>query len=183
MINASNPYKRLRSRDDWAVCFSTCFFTSFVPARLSLLFQMRSGDRSLVDRKWTGAGLVGTAWGALTYVLLPRFIGQSFVALALGILFSVLVSYRAEKVLGEKDDARIIIDEWIGAWVAVWGLRNAITIPLLFALVLFRIFDVIKGPWIRKTQKLRGGWGVVMDDVLAGVFANLITKVIMLLTR
>ena len=85
------------------------------------------------------------------------------------------VSHFAEQALGEKDDARIIIDEWIGAWIALWGLRFADPWVWVLAFVAFRFFDALKGP-LKPLQKIKGGWGVTLDDVAAGVLANVLAR-------
>ncbi len=74
-----------------------------------------------------------------------------------------------------------MIDEVVGYLVAVLGVpfsfRNTI-----IAFILFRLFDIWKPPPIRLIdQKGRGAWGVVMDDVVAGVFANLVLRGILYL--
>jgi phosphatidylglycerophosphatase A len=48
-------------------------------------------------------------------------------------------------------------------------------------LVLFRFFDIAKPLFIRKMEKLRGGWGVMLDDMLAGVYANLLLQIVVLI--
>jgi phosphatidylglycerophosphatase A len=86
---------------------------------------------------------------------------------------AIAASHEAEKTLGH--DARpIVIDEVAGMLVGAIGLRHppgaagALEILLLF--VLFRIFDIAK-PWpVRQSQRLPGGYGVVVDDLLAGLY-------------
>lgn len=159
-----------------SVFLSSCFYLSYLPAllvaRISVMFRRKVVSR----RKWTGAGLVGSAAGVATYVALPPAIGGALWALLLGIAAAVLLSGSAERAMGSHDDSRIVIDEWIGCWIAVWGLDPALGWPLLLAFVLFRIFDVFKGPWGNALQRLPGGWGVTMDDVVAGVIANVLTR-------
>lgn len=78
---------------------------------------------------------------------------------------------RAEKLSGKKDDGRIVIDEVVGAMITMFymPLDWRLLIAGFFA---FRFFDVVK-PGFSKVQKMRGGHGVMIDDVLAGVMANL----------
>jgi phosphatidylglycerophosphatase A len=86
---------------------------------------------------------------------------------------SIYVAGRAEKIYRKKDDQRIVIDEIIGFQVAM--LPVAITIlHLCLAFVLFRAFDILKPFPLHRLQKLPGGWGVVLDDVGAGIYAGLI---------
>lgn len=86
--------------------------------------------------------------------------------------FAVLVSQEAEKLFGRKDAQCIVIDEIAGY---LWTLfLVAPTIPHAFAaFVLFRFFDVVKPFPAGMSQRLPGGYGVVADDVVAGLYANL----------
>jgi phosphatidylglycerophosphatase A len=74
-----------------------------------------------------------------------------------------------------KDHNRVVIDEVAGMcitllWVPVTALN------ILIGLILFRIFDIAKPFYIRRLEKLPGGWGVMFDDILAGIYANLILQ-------
>ncbi len=83
-----------------------------------------------------------------------------------------LASQRVEPHWG-KDSSRVVIDEVAGMWVSM--LLLPVTGPrLLVGLVLFRFFDILKPLFIRDMEKLPGGVGVMMDDVLAGVYTNLL---------
>ena len=85
----------------------------------------------------------------------------------------------AEKRLGRKDSGIITIDEVAGYLVAMSFLPLD-WLYLGLAFFLFRFFDVVK-PWpISRTQKWKGGWGVMADDVLAGVFTNVLLQVLRL---
>jgi phosphatidylglycerophosphatase A len=75
-----------------------------------------------------------------------------------------------------KDSYRVVIDEVAGMWVSL--LFVPITTPTLVAgLVLFRFFDITKPLYIRRMEKLPGGVGVMMDDVLAGVYTNILLQI------
>jgi phosphatidylglycerophosphatase A len=93
------------------------------------------------------------------------------------VLFSVWVAHLAEQQLKAKDPGCIVIDEIAGMCVTM------LAIPLtwstgLAGFLLFRIFDVIKPPPARQVEKrLHGGWGVVMDDVVAGIMANVALRI------
>jgi phosphatidylglycerophosphatase A len=77
---------------------------------------------------------------------------------------------RAERLLGSKDPGAIVIDEVAGMTLSV--LAFPLTGPvLLAAFVLFRLFDVVKPPPAHASQRLRGGIGVMIDDLIAGVYA------------
>jgi phosphatidylglycerophosphatase A len=76
-----------------------------------------------------------------------------------------------------KDHNRVVIDEVAGMcitllWIPVTPLN------ILIGLILFRFFDILKPLFIRKLENLPGGWGVMFDDVLAGVYANIVLQII-----
>ena len=123
------------------------------------------------------SGTLGSAVGWLLYLVL----GQHTVLLAswivVGCVVGVFVSTRAEKIFKEKDSHKIVIDEVVGFWIAVfllpltWGWALA-------GFLLFRIFDVWKPLGIRSLQAWPGGWGVMVDDVLAGLLANVLLQIV-----
>ncbi len=162
------PLKSVEARgglDRAAVFFATCAYTSLIP-----LAVLRRLPWKLSTAKWSGCGLMGSICGTATYLLLPAYWARSPWAFLVGTVFAVGISGRAEIVLGQHDDSRIVIDEWIGAWIAAVTAPHAFGLAVVVSFVLFRIFDVIKGP-LGPLQRLPGGWGVVMDDVGAGLLA------------
>jgi phosphatidylglycerophosphatase A len=89
---------------------------------------------------------------------------------------AVWVAHHAEKALNAKDPGCIVIDEIAGMCVAMLFIPLTITTGLA-GFFLFRLFDVIKPPPVRQMErKLHGGWGVVMDDVAAGIMANIVLR-------
>lgn len=103
-------------------------------------------------------------------------------ALIVGLSFflSVFVSDRAQKYWGKKDDRRIVIDEIMGFLVTMIGVPPSIS-AVFWGFILFRAFDILKPPPIRRLEKVGGGYGVVLDDVLAGIYANLCLQVVFFL--
>jgi phosphatidylglycerophosphatase A len=99
-------------------------------------------------------------------------------------LLAVWASDRVVKETGQKDPSFIVIDEWAGVWFALTPLLFTATLQpqpwLLWAarlvapFMLFRLFDIWKPGVVDAAQRLPSGWGVVMDDVLAGLLAALI---------
>jgi phosphatidylglycerophosphatase A len=87
--------------------------------------------------------------------------------------FSSWISNQAERYWGKKDDRRIVIDEIMGFLVTMLWIPGS---PLFIAagFLLFRFFDILKPFPIRRLEKVESGFGVVLDDVLAGVYANII---------
>jgi phosphatidylglycerophosphatase A len=89
----------------------------------------------------------------------------------------VLGTWAAQRVEPEwgKDSYRVVIDEVAGVWVGLLGVP--LTGPrLLVGLLLFRFFDIVKPLFIRRLEKLPGGYGVMLDDVLAGVYTALLMQ-------
>ena len=86
---------------------------------------------------------------------------------------SVVIADRADRIVGEHDAGRVVIDEIAGMLVALAG-RPPGVVPVALAFGLFRAFDIAK-PWPAGAidRKWSGGAGVVLDDVVSGVYANL----------
>lgn len=119
-------------------------------------------------------GTFGSLIGVPVCFLLSRFnFLQSIVGLLILIFFAIAIASAAEKILRQKDPGQIVIDEIAGLAVTFVGVTfNLMT--LLAGFIIFRIFDILKPFPIRFLEKrIGGGTGVVLDDVLAGVYANL----------
>lgn len=102
------------------------------------------------------------------------------IALALA-LAGVWAAASAARQLGNNDPQVVVIDEISGQWLACAPLLadagGAITsgwAGLLVAFLLFRVFDIWKPPPVRRAERLPGGWGVMADDWLAGMYAAII---------
>jgi phosphatidylglycerophosphatase A len=128
----------------------------------------------------TGYGPVAPGtWGSLPGLAfawwLERLAGHPAV-LAGAAFFAgagVWAAGRAEALLGEKDPSRVVVDEIAGQMVALLFLIPTGRV-LVAAFVLFRVLDVLK-PWpARRLEDLPGGSGIMADDLMVGVYANLI---------
>lgn len=73
-----------------------------------------------------------------------------------------------------EDPSRVVVDEMVGVWIALLAVSDGNMYYALAALVLFRLFDIFKPLGIRAMEKLKGGIGVMMDDVLAGVYSFIV---------
>lgn len=162
--------------DGLSTALATGLYLSYIPVTLaeSGLGGLLRGRRG----QWTGAGFIGTAEG----LILVPFLPQGPVPFGLWLFFSTLLAVwlcgRAEKVLGRRDDQRIVLDEVVGFWTAVAFLPRTLRV-LGLGFALFRVLDVLKPYPCRRLERLPGGWGVVGDDVGAGIFANLLIRVLM----
>lgn len=118
-----------------------------------------------------GALLATIIWGGL-YLLIP-FNTLLIVTAALIVLFTVTGIWAAnalEPVWGE-DPSRIVIDEMVGVWIALLGVAEGNVYHIAAAFILFRLFDIFKPFGIRKMEQLKGGLGVMMDDIVAGLYS------------
>jgi phosphatidylglycerophosphatase A len=103
-------------------------------------------------------------------------------ALTLGILtavtfaVSVWTAQKMEPVLGH-DARKIVIDEWTGMFLTLMFIPYSL-VNYVIAFAAFRLFDVIKLPPAGQSERLPGGWGVTMDDVVAGIQANIVTQAV-----
>ena len=139
-------------------------------------------------------------WGSaavLAIYLLYAWFGQPSamtLTVAMGALAAwssvvcVLYGSQAEELWGKKDPGHCTIDEWAGQAVTLLWLP---VIPRLgfggmagigcAGFVVFRIFDIIKPPPARLAERLPQGWGVLADDLIAGVYANVVVRLAVLL--
>jgi phosphatidylglycerophosphatase A len=109
------------------------------------------------------------AAAALIYFF-PAVFGSVIFTVAC-VIFAV-VSVNMERYEGE-DPGHIVIDEFAGMCVAMAG-HKATLLNVIAGFVLFRVFDILKPFPINRMEKLRGGYGVVADDVVAGIFASIL---------
>ncbi len=146
---------------------------------------------------WTVATFFGAGfgkpgpgtWGSVAAVLLwgvaawglHLTAGGLFVALALGIALTLVLGIPAativERESGRADPGFVVIDEVVGQWIALVG-SPADWRHGLIALVLFRLFDITKPFPVRRLERLPGGWGIVFDDVAAGLYALVIASLL-----
>lgn len=125
-------------------------------------------------------GTAGTLWGVLIYILVWPAVSNLLwhLIIAVFVLFlGVWVGGKCEKTLKDKDHRFIVIDEVGGFLFTVAGFPFSPTF-LVFGFILFRLFDIIKPFHMGRLQNLPGGWGVVLDDVAAGLLANVLLRVL-----
>ena len=127
-----------------------------------------SGLYSGYLRPFSGTWGTIPAWGLAFFLTGDHTIIHIAATIVLTII-SVWASGEAEKTL-VQDSKSIVIDEWAGMFVAVLFVPVTLT-NYMIAFVLFRFFDVVKLFPAAQCEELPGGWGVTMDDVVAGVHA------------
>jgi phosphatidylglycerophosphatase A len=126
-------------------------------------------------------GTLGTLVAIPVYYFLSNISSPIYEITLIGFFFlSVWISENAEIFFGKKDDQRIVIDEMMGFFITLLWVPKTIRFVII-GFFLFRFFDILKPFPIRGLEKrLKGGYGVVLDDVMAGVYANIILRLIYL---
>jgi phosphatidylglycerophosphatase A len=128
-------------------------------------------------------GTAGTLAAAVVYFLVIRIFGldpspAEVALLAFAVFFFgvyIVNQLQRAKFYGPetKDPQRVVIDEFAGYFLTLAGHGNT-TSSIALAFVAFRLFDVTKPPPIRKIEKLPLGWGIMADDMFAGVYASML---------
>ena len=128
-------------------------------------------------------GTFGSLFALILFLLTDLSLYAHLALIFAGALVGTYASTVAEKALNEKDSGKIIIDEFIGFYVSVlylpktWGFAVA-------AFLLFRFFDILKPLFIAKLEKtLSNGLGIMADDILAGIYANIVLQFWVLIFR
>ena len=117
------------------------------------------------------------SWGSLGALILWFFIPLSYPLQLMAniMLFSVGVisSKKMAVAMNDNDPSEVVIDEAAGMGIALFMLPHNIAIYSM-AFILFRIFDIFKPSFIYRVQNIPNGWGIMLDDVLAGIITWLI---------
>ena len=146
------------------------------------------GKAALILSTWFGAGLLPVAPGTFgTLAAIPLGIGMACLGVwprtfifALVVTAAIWTSDRSEKLLAQRDPAFVVIDEVAGFLLTLFILPPS-WLNIGMGFVFFRFFDMLKPYPIKHLEKLKGGFGIVMDDLVAGTYALLGTKLILLL--
>lgn len=120
-------------------------------------------------------GTMGALGALVPAILILKYVSfPNLFLTCLALLFTVLGILGSDKLqyLWGKDPSRIVIDEIVGMWISLLWLKTG-WLSIALAFLLFRFFDMVKPLGIRKTERLPGGIGVMADDILAGIYANI----------
>ena len=122
-------------------------------------------------------GTAGSAVGLLLFWPLAGVAWPWQVGACVAVFFvGVAAAGRVARNLGIEDPGLVVVDEVAGQWITLTALPFTPAVALA-GFVLFRVMDVVK-PWpARDFERLHGGWGIMMDDVMAGVYAHLVLRV------
>ncbi|HVU53598.1 MAG TPA: phosphatidylglycerophosphatase A [Puia sp.] len=130
-----------------------------------------------------GGGTVAAAVACIAWYLAGMGGNESlFIEVSVTVVIVALGIWSAGKVEREwgKDSSKVVIDEVAGMCITLLGTPVRWQ-HVLIGLALFRVFDITKPLYIRRMEKLNGGWGVMLDDVLAGIYSNLVLQLIVLM--
>jgi phosphatidylglycerophosphatase A len=124
-------------------------------------------------------GTAGAVFAVAWWLVLSFFLSSNVllgVTFALVVLFTFIGAWSSGKVEKEwgKDPSRVVIDEMVGVWIPLLAVSDGNIYYALVALAVFRLFDIFKPLGIKKMEMIKGGWGIMLDDVLAGIYTLLI---------
>ena len=125
-------------------------------------------------------GTFGSAIGVLLWLLLPSSAWAQAAAIVLVVALGCWSADVAERHFARRDPGYVVIDEVAGMLITLW-LNPAGWFSAAAGFVLFRAADIVKPFPARRLERLHGGFGIMADDVMAGVYANLALRVILAL--
>lgn len=123
-------------------------------------------------------GTAGTLLGVVIYLALSKIPFQPFsygIILAFILAAGVWISAKCNFYLKGNDNSSIVIDE-VGGFLVTMFLVPFSFRFLLLGFILFRVFDIAKPFKIEKIERIPGGWGIMADDIVAGILANLVMQ-------
>lgn len=128
------------------------------------------------------SGTTGSAAAVAGWYLIEMCFNGTSITTRVGAIVAAFVigtwasAKEIEALGGEKDPKRIVVDEWVGMWITLL-ITSFTNLPhVIAAFLLFRIFDILKPFPARTLESLPGAWGVMADDVMAGIYALLVMK-------
>jgi phosphatidylglycerophosphatase A len=133
-------------------------------------------------------GTFGSMVGIGIFLLLTRVTTGS--SLVVAVVVAILVftfagiwaASRTEELSGRKDPGKVVVDEVAGQLIALWPLTlftHWSTPAVIVSFILFRFFDIVKPYPARRFEALRGGYGIMCDDLVAGAYGAVITTIIL----
>ena len=132
-------------------------------------------------------GTFGSIFAWFVFIILSHYINMIFLTFAVGI-FSVWICEKITKDLVIKDHKSIVIDELVGTWISLLPVlfiaddRYERIIYAAIALILFRFFDILKPyPISFFDKEYKNGLGIVLDDVIAGIFSGILSVILLIL--
>lgn len=177
-----SPGEASEQGEDWGTVIRTAPVATLVATFCGVGFLRPASGT------WGSLATLPVAWLVARSAGAAGLLGLAAAATAIGIP----TAGRVSALRGSGDPSQVVIDEVAGQSLALAVVAFALTrlsplaIPLSWlaaAFLLFRLFDIVKPGPVRRLESLPGGWGIVMDDVLAGLFAGLVGGAAVLLSR
>ena len=130
-----------------------------------------------VGRSPFAPGTMGSLVALLVWFILKPLIIDPLFLLITGVLFfiGIAVSTILIEAWNEKDPKEIVIDEWVGMWISLYLVPHTILWGFV-AFFFFRLFDILKPGPVQMMDDMDDSIGVMMDDVVAGILACLVTQ-------
>jgi len=124
-------------------------------------------------------GTFGTILGLILIILLTSLsVKITIIFLIFFTIFGIILCGRANKIYKKNDSRHIVLDEIIGIFIATYNIQLSFN-NFFICFLLFRLFDILKPfPIFLIDQKLKNGYGIVLDDVVAGIFTNILFTII-----
>jgi phosphatidylglycerophosphatase A len=125
-------------------------------------------------------GTAGSAVGLLLFVPLAWATIPAQIGICVALFFvGVYAAARVARRLGIEDPSIVVVDEVLGMWLSILGLPFTPVVAML-GFLLFRVLDIVKPYPAASLEHLPGGFGIMADDVAAGLYANLLLRVFLL---
>ena len=123
-------------------------------------------------------GTFGTLGAIIPYYIISEFrIPTYLITIIIFTLFSIFITNQTLKYYHSKDPGEIVIDEVCGYLFTMFMVPLSL-FNVVIGFFLFRFFDILKPFPIRKIERLKDGYGIILDDVLAGIYANIVLLLI-----
>lgn len=123
-------------------------------------------------------GTFASIAGVLLFYLIRHNQGIFILSTLLLIIFGLWVSARQEEIVNRKDPSSIVIDEVCGMLLSLMFIAPDLKL-VFFAFFIFRILDTLKPYPAGALQKLKGGIGIMGDDIVAGIYTNIILQLVL----
>jgi len=127
------------------------------------------------------SGTVGSFLAILIYLFIPGF-SEPYILVIFILIFLIIGIYTsdfAEKVYG-FDPPEVVIDEIVGMWITMLFVPKTFVLSAI-GFLLFRVFDIIKPFPAKQSQQIKGGLGIMIDDLIAGFYSLIILHIILLI--
>lgn len=125
-------------------------------------------------------GTLGTLVGMLLYSWFPADPSRYLLYTVLLFIAGVWAGNKAEIIFDEKNPSKVVIGEVVGFLIAMYMIPCSFW-WIFFGFIFYRLFDIIRPKPIDRLEEMEGGWGIMLDDAMAGIYTNILLQVIRLI--